>query len=688
MRRARLAVALASTLSAAATAAQAQTLPSLELRNFAPPTDPEGSFYLEPVTTPAAGEWNVGAWLSYGHRLVSLQDSNGSELAVPLRHQLSLDYAAGIGIGRRVALGIRLPTVLYQQGDDVTALLGGERLPHTSIGDVAFGTKFTLMPMGELGGYGLAVLGSMTLPTGDPASYLSDGAVTGEGRLLGEANLVALSVRATAGFRGRTHPRSFAGERFSNTLPWGLGIAFRPQVLGIDDAGRLSWLVDLHGAVAVTPEFASGPQSPALVSFGTRYTVDHVSAIVGAEIPMTSAVGTPDVRGVIGIGWAPRFYDVDQDGIDDEVDECPELAEDVDGFQDQDGCLDFDNDEDGVPDAQDKCPKGLEDADGFEDEDGCPDPDNDRDGILDAQDKCPGEPGPAETKGCAVHDTDQDGVPDHLDRCPKRAEDRDGFEDEDGCPDPDNDDDRIIDQKDACPKDPGPLRSDPALSGCPSPDRDGDSFDDGVDKCPDAAEDFDGIEDEDGCPDDESVKPAAQRPKPLVGVEEQGPQRSVRFVRTPKFETDAGATTLAKGSLDTARAMAQVLNGHPRWVMLIGVRPRAATPEAEQRALTEAFALVQTLRALTHRDEVAEPVGWAAVKRAPGATAAGVGVLVVETPEPPPRPRTRVVPRPLIPRPPKPPPPAQAPPAPPAPKTPPTPPPAQAPPAPPAPKTP
>jgi hypothetical protein len=32
-------------------------------------------------------------------------------------------------------------------------------------------------------------------------------------------------------------------------------------------------------------------------------------------------------------------------------------------------------------------------------------------------------------------------------------------------------------------------------------DRDGDGIKDDVDKCPDAPEDFDGFEDEDGCPD-------------------------------------------------------------------------------------------------------------------------------------------------------------------------------------------
>jgi len=92
--------------------------------------------------------------------------------------------------------------------------------------------------------------------------------------------------------------------------------------------------------------------------------------------------------------------DRDSDGIPDVRDKCPDEPEDVDGFQDDDGCPDPDNDQDGIPDTDDKCPNDPEDVDGFQDGDGCPDPDNDQDGVLDANDKCPNEPGPASNGGC------------------------------------------------------------------------------------------------------------------------------------------------------------------------------------------------------------------------------------------------------------------------------------------------
>jgi len=96
--------------------------------------------------------------------------------------------------------------------------------------------------------------------------------------------------------------------------------------------------------------------------------------------------------------------DRDGDGIPDDVDLCPNDPEDKDGFEDVDGCPDYDNDNDGIYDAQDQCPDKAEDRDGFADMDGCPDADNDKDGIADADDACPNNPevvnGYKDSDGC------------------------------------------------------------------------------------------------------------------------------------------------------------------------------------------------------------------------------------------------------------------------------------------------
>lgn len=65
--------------------------------------------------------------------------------------------------------------------------------------------------------------------------------------------------------------------------------------------------------------------------------------------------------------------DDDRDGLLRAEDVCPDQAEDVDGFEDSDGCPDHDDDGDGVVDAADKCPREGETHNGYDDDDGCAD---------------------------------------------------------------------------------------------------------------------------------------------------------------------------------------------------------------------------------------------------------------------------------------------------------------------------
>lgn len=118
-----------------------------------------------------------------------------------------------------------------------------------------------------------------------------------------------------------------------------------------------------------------------------------------------------------------------------------------------------DRDGDGVPDATDPCPDEPEDLDGFQDDDGCIDPDNDADGVPDDSDECPLESGPAANLGCPILDGDGDGLNDDVDDCPDRAGPRANR----GCPWADTDGDGIIDPQDQCPKEAGPLEN----NGCP-----------------------------------------------------------------------------------------------------------------------------------------------------------------------------------------------------------------------------
>jgi hypothetical protein len=145
-----------------------------------------------------------------------------------------------------------------------------------------------------------------------------------------------------------------------------------------------------------------------------------------------------------------------------------------------------DSDKDGIGDADDKCPRKAENDNGFEDEDGCPDTPP-ADEIVD--------------RVTDPNDEDADGVANSVDKCPESPEDPDHFQDEDGCPDLDNDGDGIKDSAEKCDDEAEDKDGFEDEDGCPDLDNDQDEIADKDDKCPNEVEDKDGHADQDGCPE-------------------------------------------------------------------------------------------------------------------------------------------------------------------------------------------
>jgi hypothetical protein len=148
---------------------------------------------------------------------------------------------------------------------------------------------------------------------------------------------------------------------------------------------------------------------------------------------------------------------------------------------------------------------------------------------------------------------------------------------------------------------------DPKLNGCPNPDRDGDTYDNAVDKCPDEPETWNGVADDDGCPDTGG--------KPLVVVNEKSGKVRLEVAASDKLV--AGGPTL--------RAIAFEANQHRGWKLLVATR--GANGANGKGGVADAAAIADSLDALAHRD-VAEAIAWDEVKVEP-ATTANVKIVVV-----------------------------------------------------------
>ncbi len=464
-------------------------------------------------------EYSFGFASNYGYRPLELSIRNadsGNEISATLvEHRLELALSGVLGLWGIADLGVVLP-LLLQSGFDAEAVgASGVDLGTTSISGLEVGNLY-LYPRFQLleffnGGFRASVLSLITLPLGDKTGFVHEAGVVFEPRLVigGRTNTMVFS-----GYLGYRHrfagPQTIGPLSIENEITVGAGIGTDIttdfQVYSEAYAKFPSSVFQRDG-VAFSTAIEKG-LSPAEWLLGGRYFIaSQASVHMGLGFGISTGYGSSTPRFILGVqyGLGQRNEgDIDGDSILDNYDECPQIPEDLDGFQDTDGCPEGDNDQDKILDEDDSCPNEPEDRDGFGDEDGCPEDDNDDDGIADEIDQCPRDPEDVDSfeddDGCPELDNDSDVIADLVDDCPNQAEDMDGFRDTDGCPDLDNDQDGFEDLSDLCPNAPEDRDGYDDDDGCPDDD-DSDGIPDKWDQCPREPETYNLKMDGDGCPD-------------------------------------------------------------------------------------------------------------------------------------------------------------------------------------------
>ncbi|MCC6526670.1 MAG: OmpA family protein [Polyangiaceae bacterium] len=454
-------VALAAALSCAALDARAQQeVPSPEdlnglgadLHLFRPPVDSKGIGSVNGSDVLGHLGWQLGLWIDYGHSFMNLSDGHDQSRLVD--HSFEGQFMFSLGLFDRWMFGLTGPVTLSAgPGAKDIGPTGAtyDLKPYNkqALGYLALHNKVMILP--AEGPLGLAAIVQIGVNTGSagPRSLASEPGVWFWPQIALERRFTwddpyMLRMALNAGFRGHT----------GDNAKFGLGADGAPQLSdGVFEYGQLvtagyGMSFRAHKAVELFAE----TYMTAMVT-GDSATAQRVSAeaIGGLKIYVEER---SFLVFAAGAGYTPGFQSAGQRGVIGFVFE-PSIQ---------------DKDHDGVPDRIDKCP----DEPGPKDNEGCPDPDTDGDGVPDRLDQCPEKPGPEETAGCPVvklKDTDGDGLIDQLDKCPDK---------------------------------PGPKAND----GCPvdNPDRDGDGILNDADRCPDKPEIFNGVDDEDGCPDEGDIE--------------------------------------------------------------------------------------------------------------------------------------------------------------------------------------
>jgi outer membrane protein OmpA-like peptidoglycan-associated protein len=185
--------------------------------------------------------------------------------------------------------------------------------------------------------FGVGVVPHLTIPTGSSELLLGRTGFSGGGSvaLTGELGQLTLSGNGGLSVEPEVSWRNAdGGDR------WLLG-AHTGWL--IDDRSGVN--VEFHSSLAMQPNEVAGAGSPAeLLASVRRRGVEGPWYTLGAATAVTPGIGAAAFRVFIGAGWGdkgvPGPPDLDEDGLVDRVDSCPEEPETANDYLDADGCPD------------------------------------------------------------------------------------------------------------------------------------------------------------------------------------------------------------------------------------------------------------------------------------------------------------------------------------------------------------
>lgn len=348
-----------------------------------PSPDQVGFVGFASTRTPGHLGTDATLWLDYGFRGYVVP---GVDL---VRHRLSGTAIAQLGILSRGAVALRMPFVLVQRGDEPPF---APRLATVAAGNPALDTRVRLFgaavrPDGSVpDGGAFALRGIVHIPVGTDDAYFADSEWRTEVSAIGDIEMFGMGAGAAFGYRYRqaesasalfpdapAMPLSLPGAEHVLRLSAGLRLPLPIVSRRLPGSLQESVLLELD-VQSPARDFMRSGVTPVEGRIGYRAAVGDIFGTLMFGAALRDAPGAPDFRALLGLGWSPRQHDQDGDGIPDSRDQCVHLPEDLDRFEDEDGCADDDNDGDLILDEDDRCPLEPAEIGRDDDEDGCTDP--------------------------------------------------------------------------------------------------------------------------------------------------------------------------------------------------------------------------------------------------------------------------------------------------------------------------
>lgn len=549
-------------LSGLAPAQTAPTNPGFQLNRYEPSAAGEWSFWVDHPWYSSMRSFAAGLTLNYGHNplVFGYRDANGGFTydSSIVRHQLLGHVDLAGSFLDRILVTATLPITLLERGDGGS---GVTLVSTAAVGDLRVGARVRLFGQP----YAEAVSMSLGADVWIPINSLSGNPFppqVGESSLRimpklmlgGLSHSLMWSVTGAFLYRPEASLGNLsmgAGNTVGPSIQLGASLKYAHVGLGLAVGPEAILNTVISNGNAFKTEFTSIE-----LLLGAHYSIARTFQVgIGAGLGLLREPGTPDVRGLLRLAYAPmgslKPKDSDGDGVPDHQDACRDEAGEANTDPMKHGCPrpPVDTDGDGLVDPLDLCPTEPAGTNPDLNKKGCPRRDLDKDGFFDDEDLCvdeaAGNRADPDKKGCPLRDKDGDGVFDPQDLCVDVSAGAHPDPNKKGCPDSDTDSDGVYDAQDQCRDLSAGMFPDTAKPGCPLPDRDRDLVPDPVDACPDKA----------GAP---STDPKKHGCPGLVET------RDGRIVILQQVFFATGKDTILKKSFKVLDAVASVLKSTPQ----------------------------------------------------------------------------------------------------------------------------
>ena len=224
------------------------------------------------------------------------QATAGTKRIAAVRHRLTVVATAALALGRRTSVGLQMPAVLTNAGEDGAADLAPGSA--SGIGDLGLSVKSVLLAP-DARWWGLAVALDARAPTGTKGAWMRDPGV-------GLFPHVVVDM-------------AFGASRLSLNLGYRFRDRFEVRDLVVDDeidarigalvplsGSKLSFFGQILGSSVASGDFGKSASTWLEIDAGVTVRLnERLSLLAGAGFGPSAGVGSTAFRALVGFGYGP-----------------------------------------------------------------------------------------------------------------------------------------------------------------------------------------------------------------------------------------------------------------------------------------------------------------------------------------------------------------------------------------------